>query len=167
MGESPGDLHAPALPTGKLESHGAPDLGEAELHEADFHPVPALLATEPGLLQHGKQVVFHGQAAKNAAFLGQIGQSFAGAPVHGEAGNVLPVEKDLSPVRANHPYNHIESGGLARAVRPHQPHDFTGSNFDGDLIDHGAAPEVLHQAPGFEAFGIRFHADFGSLFHAV
>ena len=76
--------------------------------------------------------------------------------MHRQAGNV-PVQKfDVALVRFHHADDHVERGGLARAVRPEQPDDFAGTHFHRNAVDDAPAAIGLHQVSGVEQRAVGF-----------
>ena len=56
------------------------------------------------------------QLAENRCFLRQIADTFAGAAVHGQAGDVLAVDGYRALIGLDQTDNHVKAGGLAGAV---------------------------------------------------
>ena len=48
----------------------------------------------------------------------------------------LIVQKNLAMLAAGQPDDHVESGGLAGAVRPQQPDDFAAFDLQGQIPQH-------------------------------
>jgi hypothetical protein len=69
-------------------------------------------------LEHGADVVLDVQAPEDRGFLGQVADAEAGATVHGQVGDGVPVERDHAPVGRDEAGDHVEDRGLAGAVRP-------------------------------------------------
>ena len=94
--QAAGYLEAAALTAGKIGGVGLFEPGKAEfLHEL----VGALLLLglgKIGMLKDHLQVLAHGEAAEDGAFLRQIGEADTGTPVQRPGTDVLPVERDFS-----------------------------------------------------------------------
>ncbi|KAF5274321.1 hypothetical protein FQR65_LT17040 [Abscondita terminalis] len=107
---------------------------------------PALLV--PLQLQHGAHVVLDAELAEDRGLLRQIGQSQARALVDGHAAHGLAVDEDLAAIAAHQAHDHVERGGLARAVGTQQAHDLAFFHGQGHILDHLAAaigfPQVAH-----------------------
>ena len=57
-----------------------------------------------------------------------------------------PVELDVALARGLEPGQHVEEGGLARAVRAQEAEDLAGPHVEGDVVEGGDATEVLRHA---------------------
>src|SRR4029077_6062413 len=62
-----------------------------------------------------------------------------------QLGKVALVEMDAARVRGNQPYDHVEAGGLAGAIRAEQPDDLSARDFQGHAFDDSARLEALAQ----------------------
>jgi hypothetical protein len=81
--------------------------------------------------------------------------------MNGKRADVFVTQPDSARIRRNEAHEHIEAGGLARAVWAKQPRHFARLNLHGDLADHGSALIGLceplsaktAQRPGLEGSG--------------
>src|SRR6185312_298917 len=86
-------------------------------------------------LQHGENVFFHRQFAKDRGLLRQIADPKIPRPlVHRRARDVLVVHQDASRIRPDQAHNHVKTRRFARAIGPQQ-------------ANHLALPDVEAHAP--------------------
>src|SRR5262245_58228729 len=139
--EGPADLEPPPLSprerVGLLPGHRV----DAELLEEGAGARALLGHGQPAGLEDGTDVLLGRELAEDAGLLRQVADALARAEVHGEAGDVLRVQIDVSAVRPGEADHHVEGRGLPRAVRPEQAHDLalTDGHVDGA---HGNPPAV-------------------------
>ena len=96
-------------------------------------------------LQHQRDILFHRQAARHEGRLRQIGDAEAGAVIERHGGDVVAVQGDCAGIGHDHAGQHLEGGGLARAIGAQQPHDLAALKLQRDVFDHPAPGERLHQ----------------------
>ncbi|EWS64420.1 hypothetical protein Y695_02332 [Hydrogenophaga sp. T4] len=101
-------------------------------------------------LQHGAHILRHRELAEDRGFLGQVTQAHAGTAVDRQGFDALAVEQDLPTIGAQQAHDHVERGGLARAVGAQQADHFTFVDLEGDILDHLAAAIGLHQTLNFQ-----------------
>ena len=87
------------------------ELGEQRV---EFALARALVGLDD--FEDGPDVVFDRQAAEDRGFLRQVADSEARAAVHRHPGDVVAVEQDVAAVGRHEAGDHVEAGGLARAV---------------------------------------------------
>ncbi|MNN61672.1 hypothetical protein D3C81_1769180 [compost metagenome] len=112
-----GDLDATSLAARQSGSRGV-----AQVVDAQFFQQAAGFLTHAGgglfaQFDHGLDVLLDRHTAEDGGFLRQIAQAHAGALIHGLLGDVLAVQPDRTAVSRNQAGDHVEAGGLARAVR--------------------------------------------------
>src|SRR5690606_33649002 len=90
----------------------------------------------------------HAHASERARFLREVAEAQARTPVHGPGRDLLVAQLDAAAVGPDEPDDHVEAGGLARAVRSQQRHDLAARQADVDGIDDLASAVALAQAPG-------------------
>ena len=66
------------------------------------------------------------------------------------AGDVLAAERDGAPARAHAAGQHVEEGGLARAVRAHHAVQLAFVDGEVDLFEHDALVEAHMYVAGFQ-----------------
>ncbi len=104
-------------------------------------------------LDHSHDVLFDAHAAEDRRLLGQIADAHARALVHGLGGDVLAIQADAAIVRRDQAGDHVETGGLAGAVRPEQAHDLAAMQGEADALHHRPAAERLADPVHEQAVG--------------
>lgn len=145
------DLHAATLATGKRIGHALAEMSNAEVIEKGLQFLPSRRRRQASRLQDGHDVLFHGQLAENRHILGQIADSFAGSPVHGQTGNIFPVEKNLAVSGLDEPHHHIEGGRFSGAVGTKQSDNLSFVEFDGDFVYDAPAAVLFNEILGRNA----------------
>ena len=72
------------------------------------------------------------------------------ADVLGLGAGVITGHHDRAGVRRAQPFDHLQRGRLAGAVRTQNPEDLAGKNGQVDPIDRGQRPIALDQPAGFD-----------------
>src|SRR5262249_26589411 len=103
-----------------------------------------------GHFEHGANILFDVQAAKDRGFLRQVADPQPGALVHREAGDVTAVKLNSPAVSLDEPRDHVEDGGLAGTVGPEQADRFAAPDVEARAPDHLAAAEALFDPVGRE-----------------
>ena len=98
-----------------------------------------------GHFQDCLDVVFHTHLAKYRRFLGQIADPETSALVHGQVGDLLVIEKDLTAVGPDESDHHVEAGSFPCTIGPEQADDLPLVDLQGDIIDHRAASILFDQ----------------------
>ncbi|MNN54105.1 hypothetical protein D3C81_1689000 [compost metagenome] len=112
-------------------------------------------------LEDRHDVVRHAQLAEDRGFLRQVTDACTGAAVHGLVGDVLLVDQDAALVGLDQADDHVEAGGLARAVGAEKADDLSAVDGQADVADHLTALVALGQVLGFEG---RHYCAFCSFF---
>ena len=113
------------------------------------------------VLHHFKNradVVLDVEAAEYRWLLRQIADSQARPPVHRQRGDVAAVEGDAAFVRRQQPGDHVETGGLAGAVRAEQPHHLAALQREADTADHRPVAVALAEIDREQAAAARSRA---------
>ena len=108
-----------------------------------------------GDLEHRQDVLLDRHAAKDRGFLRQIAEAQDRAAIHRQAGNLRAVEVDPPAVGLHQPHDRIETGGLARPVRPEQPDHFAALDVQRHVVQHGAAVIGLGDRPHVQTAHLR------------
>ncbi len=103
-------------------------------------------------LDHGHDVLLDAHAAEDRGLLRQIADAHAGALVHGLGGDVLAIQQDAAGVGGDQAGDHVEAGGLARAVRAEQADSLAAVQPQADALHHRPAAERLGDAIDEQAF---------------
>ena len=75
--------------------------------------------------EHGENVLFHRQLAKNGWLLGQIADAILPRPqIHGNPRDIDFIDENLSRIGSDQTDNHVKAGGLAGAIGTQQPDHF-------------------------------------------
>jgi hypothetical protein len=123
---------------------------DAEFFEERVQIVLPSLPVRLDDLQDGADVLLHRQPAEDRCLLGQVADAEAGALVHRKARHVVPVDLDRSGVDADQPGDHVEDGGLARAVRSEEADGFAAAKRQRNVLHNHPALEGAPQAPCHE-----------------
>ena len=165
-GQRTGDFDPAALTTGQCQRWRVTQLLHPQVLQQGHQPLfNHVFAQRPALritlqLQHGLDVFAHAQLAEDGGLLRQVGQPQPGAAVDGHLRHRLAVDQDVAAVRAHQPDDHVERGGLARAVGAEQAHHFAFLDRQRHVLDDLAAAVGLLQVACFQpaASGIRTDA---------
>jgi len=132
MAETTGYLHPAAARRRKGHSRGSCVYAQIQLIEQLFRSGAPDLKRNRLHFEHGENVLFHRQLAKNRWLLGQIANAILPRPeIHGYPRNIDVVYKNLSRIGSDKTDNHVKAGGLARhhwgpATRPLRPDRLQG-----------------------------------------
>ena len=140
-----GDRQAPLFATAEGECDTP---SQARNAEAMHQRVASLAAVTPGhfaRFQHGHDVFFDGQFAKNRFFLRQIAHTEIRALVHRHARHLFAGKDDSSRVRHDETDDHVKRGRFAGTIWPQQADDFSRTHGHVHAIDHGPAVVDLSQ----------------------
>ena len=80
-------------------------------------------------------------AAEDRGLLRQVADAHAGALVHGLGGDVLAVQHDAAAIGRHQAGDHIEAGGLARAIGTQKAHHLAAVQPQAHVLHHRAAAE--------------------------
>src|SRR5690606_17016124 len=145
------DLEAPALAAREAHAEAVAPLRDLQVAQQLLERGFALGAVQVGArFEYRADVGGRRQVAEHRRLLRQVADAEAGALVHRQARDVAPVEQDASPVDRDQADDHVEAGGLARAVRSEQTDDLAGAHLEGDVVDDPAAAVLLAEAAGLE-----------------
>src|SRR5690606_19994599 len=103
--------------------------------------------------EDGEYVFRHAQAAEHRGFLRQVADSEACARVHRQGGDIAIVDLDGAVVGRDEADDHVERGGLARAVGAEQADDFALVEAEREVADDGAPAIALAQPAGTQHQG--------------
>ena len=96
-----------------------------------------------GQLGHAHDVVAHAHAAEDRVLLRQVADAEPRALVHRQRGDVRAVDRDAARIGRDQAHDHVEAGGLARAVGTQQADDLAAAQVQADVLHHLAALERL------------------------
>src|SRR3954449_1936301 len=95
---------------------------QAKLFDQPFHALPAFVPGDRLRLQHGQDVFFYRQFAKDRRFLGEITDAIVPGPkVHRDRSDVSSVEVDTTGIWRSETHNHVKRCGLPGSVRSQKP----------------------------------------------
>src|SRR6185312_8090657 len=112
----------------------SPAHGRAPLLKAGKEPIDALDRPGPGTGDRG-QVLFHGQRAKDVAFLRRPANAAPGAQVRRKTSDVLAAEHDCAVKSPGDADQRIDESRLADAVAPEQRQRLAVLNREADGVD--------------------------------
>ena len=148
-GQAAGDFRPAPFAAGQAHSQGIANVSDMEFLEQAFHALVTFrLAQFLAGFQDRHDVFFHGQAAEDAGFLGQIADAALSAAMHGQMGDVCLIDIDPSGIRFHQAHDHVETGGLAGPVGAEQADDLAGFHVQGDIFDNPAALIAFCQVVG-------------------
>src|SRR5690606_13622693 len=122
-GERAGNLYAAALATRQGQGGVLSDVRNLQLADQGFQALVDIVLADAATvivqlqLQHGADVFFDRQSAKDGGILGQIGQAQARPLVHGHGSNGRAINFNTACIGGHNAHNHIEAGGFASPVR--------------------------------------------------
>ena len=126
-------------------------MADGKIAQQLLQPVAAAVGVVFDHLQHGGDVLFDGQAAKDRHLLRQIADAQTGALIHRQRGHVLTVDIDMPGIGRDQTGDAVKAGGLARAVGPQQRHHLAPLQVHRHVADHRAAAigfaQVAHRQP--------------------
>jgi hypothetical protein len=123
--------------------------------DAEFLQQPIqhdLLALGIGLADFDDRldVLLDVEAAEHARFLGQVAYAETRPAIHGQRGDRVAVQRDLSAIGADEAHDHVEGGGFSGAVGAKQTDRLAALHGDRHPAHHGALLEALPEASGDE-----------------
>jgi len=140
------DFDPPPFAAGERGGFGLAQMRDLELFQQLVAACPAVGAAHAQQFHHGQQVVLYAQLAEHARLLRQIAHAaVAGAAVHRQASDLAVVEEDVPLVAGYEPHDHVEGGGLARAVGSQQPDYLAGVDLEREAREDLAGPVTLAQ----------------------
>ena len=142
-GERPGDLHPAAFAAGEGQRRGAAQVGNGEFRQQRLQNRLPPVARFLHHLEHGADVVLHGQAAEDGRFLGKVSDAQPRPAIHGQFGDIFAVQVYGPVVGRQKPHDNVETRCLAGAVRPQETHDFAALDGQADAAHHGALLEAF------------------------
>ncbi len=156
--QSAGDFQPAFFSAAQRVGFAGRQRSEVQLFEQVFEPGFALGPVHLAGFEDGQNILLHIQLAENRGFLRQIADAEARPLVHWQPGDILVQELDGPPIGPHHAHDHVERGGLARAVGAQQTDDLVGVDLDGDAIDDPALAILLHEVLRAKE-EVRFHPD--------
>ena len=151
-GQGSGDFHATTFATGEAHAEVVTDMVDVEFLQQAFQ----LLATS-GLveflagLKNGHDVIGNRQLAEDRCFLRQIADAGPCAAVHRLVADVQVVDQYATLIGLDQPDDHVETGGLAGAVRAEQADDLAAVDGQTDVTHDLAALVALGQMLSFQS----------------
>src|SRR3990172_2433499 len=115
--QSARDLHPPAFPARERQRGRLVQVGDVEVAKQLLQALQYFGLGETLQLEYRPDVLLDGELAEYGSLLGQVGQTQTGAPVHWHSSDVAAVDEDPAAVHRYQPDDHVETGGLAGAVR--------------------------------------------------
>src|SRR4051794_23779301 len=140
------DFDAAALATGERDRGRFSQPRDVEFIEQRIEFGLALLPAGLDDLEHGANILFDGEAAKDRGFLRQITDAEPRALIHRQPGHVVAVQLDGTAIRLDQPGDHVEHRGLAGAVRTEQADGLASADIDADAAHDLAGAETLLHA---------------------
>ena len=150
--ERPRDLEPPPLTARQGVGLVLGEPGQVELGEQLPEPRHPLLMREVERLQDREQVLLDGELAEHRGLLRQVAHAETAALVHRQLGHVLALQEDAPAVGAQEAHDHVERGGLARAVGPEEADHLPRVDVEAHAVHHHAAPKPLAQPLGDQTF---------------
>ena len=158
-GQRARDLHAPPLAARQRRRRRVAQLLDAQVvQQAVSSSSIARPRQRPAVgvhlqLEHGADVLLHGQLAEDRGLLRQVGQAQARAAVDRQALHRLAVDADLAGVGTHQADHHVEAGRLAGAVGAEQAHHLAGAHGQVHVLHDHARAVALLQAAGLQPAG--------------
>ena len=131
-------------------------MAEAEILQKFGNTLNPLRRRQVQGFQNRQQILLHGKLTEDRSFLGQIGNSGPRPLIHRKLSDVEIIEKDLSAVGPDQPHHHIKAGGFTGTIRPEQPDDLPGKEFQVDIAHHLSPAIGFIQAPSVQTADLHF-----------
>ena len=106
-------------------------------------------------LQDAEEVLLDRQLSEDRRLLGEVADSLAATPVHGQVGDVGAVEEDPALVGGEEADHHVEGGGLPRPVRAQEADDFAALDVHVHVVDDLPGAKGLLQTARLDAHPAR------------
>lgn len=143
-------VSASLFAAGKLDGHGAAQLGDAEAVHQLYGAILLLAGSHVFAgLKNGQKIILHGKLAENRFFLRQITHAAPGAQVHWQFRNIFVRKNHAAFIRAYETRYHVKGSGFSGAVRSQQAHNFAMAYLQADLVHNG--PRFVGFADAFGA----------------
>src|SRR6185503_5828795 len=126
------DFDAAALAAGQRDRGRFAQPRDVEFIEQRVEFGLALLAAGLDHLEHGANILFDSEAAKDRGFLRQVADAEPRALIHRQLGHVMAVEFDGAAIGLDQSGDHVEHRGLAGAVRTQQADRLAAADIDAD-----------------------------------
>ena len=104
---------------------------------------------------HREQVFLDSQFPENRSFLSKIAKTGPCTKMHRIAGDVDLIELDATFIRAEHPGDHVEGGGLSSTIRTQQTNDLASRNFQTDFFDGVSSAVGFGKLIGLQGTGLQ------------
>src|SRR5262247_4032044 len=159
-GEGRGDLQRPLASVGQL--HGRRGVEAAQTHRLQELERPPVEAVQRALrapeiegatsapLERDAYVLQHGQMREDGGDLERAHETLARDVGGTRARDVVPLEPDAAPGRSEEVGEQVETGGLARAVRPDEGVDAAPPHLKPHVPHGHETPEFLGEPLGFQ-----------------
>ena len=118
------DFAAPAFTARKRQRGCAAQMRNAEFRQQFIQHRGTTITFWLHYFKRGADILFHGQAAKDAGFLRQIAKPKPRTAIHGQHGHIMPIHHHAPFIGLHQAGDHVEGCCLTRAIRPKQPHRF-------------------------------------------
>src|SRR5262244_3638305 len=159
-GEGRSDLERPLASVGQLHGRRGGEAAQAHrLQELERPPVeavqralraPEIEGATSAPLERDAYVLQHGQMREDGGDLEGAHETLARDVGGTRARDVVPLEPDAAPGRSEEVGEQVETGGLARAVRPDEGVDAAPPHLEPHVLHGHESPEFLGQALGFQ-----------------
>jgi hypothetical protein len=92
---------------------------------------------------HRAKVLLDRQATEDRRLLREIAEAKTRALIHGQARDVVTIDRDLAEIGRDEPRDHVKAGRLAGAVRPQKPDHLAAAHAHRHAAHDGAPLEGL------------------------
>ncbi len=155
------DLQAPALAARERQRRVLAQVRDVQVLEQLLQARLDVGARQALQLEHRLHVLLDRELAEDRVLLRQVGDAQARARVDRQVRELAAVELDASGVSGDQADDHVEAGGLARAVGAEQPDHLAAGYLEGDVLHDAARLVALVQVLGAQqAHGVALAAGF-------
>ena len=107
--QTAGNFHPPPLTARQRQGRCAAQMFQTKIGQEFLKALSPLVPILFRNIQNRGNIIFDAQAAKNRGFLRQIANTQPRPAIHRQAGDILSVQQDLTPIRGNKSCNCIKA----------------------------------------------------------
>ena len=156
-GQAARDLGPPPFAARQRQRRGAAQMLDREIAQQLLQPLAPLQRVAQRDFQHGHDILFDGQPAKDRHFLRQIADPQTRAAEHRQGGGIGAVNHHLTGIGRHQTGDAIKTGRLARPVRPQQGDDLAPRQRHRHVADHRTIAIGFAQPPDAQAGPVALH----------
>ena len=132
-------LHSPPLSAREQVTVAATDLLQTQFLDQLLEALAPLVRGQGQGLKHRQDVLFHREFSEDGRLLRKVTDAVSRSQVHGQTGDVNPVQEHFPRVGEGQPHDEVKGGSLAGAVGTEQPHHFSLTDSEVDIVNDPAS----------------------------